>query len=217
MVVRAPGIRDGAEERVHRSRAEAQLVQPGLAQGYGAGGAQALDHGRILVGLMVSVVPGSVGGPYAAGIDEVLDRHGNAVQGSAVHSGRQLAIRLLGLLEGRIGGHGDVRIQESVHQFDARQGRPGQFHGRSLPGPNRRGGLRKRCVLESVHRASFLLPGVARIAHQSAAADAGDGAANSLTGNPDCHLVPSDGTGSMRFCESVVRFQRREPWQVPRT
>ena len=179
------------EEGVHRSRAEGHLVQPGLAQGYGAGGAEALDRGRVFVGHTFGVVPGPACGQYAPGIDEILDRHGNTVQRPSVLSGRQLAIGLLGLLEDLVGGHGDERIQEPVKEFNARQRRPGQFHSRCLPGPNRRGSLRQRYVLESIHRSSFLLPVPARISHRTATALSHDGTANSLTGNSDCHPAPN--------------------------
>ena len=173
MMVRPPWIPDGAEERVNRGRAERQLVQSGLAQGDGARGAQSRDHGRVLVGHMPGVVPGPVRGQYAPGVDEVLDRHRDAVQGAAIRTGCQLAVRLPGLRECLIGGHGNERIQKPVQKLDACQGRPCQFQGRRLPGPNCRGGLRQRRVLESIHRSSFLPLESARILRHHGGAGTG--------------------------------------------
>ena len=120
MIVRPPRVSDGAEERVHRRGAEGQFVQPGLAQGDCAGLAEGRDHGRILVGHMLGVVPGPVGGQHAPGVDEVLDRDRNAVQQAAVPSRRQLAISPRGLFQRLVGCHRDERIQKPVQKLDPR-------------------------------------------------------------------------------------------------
>ena len=86
MEIRAPGIGDGAEKRIHRRRTKGQLVQSRLSQTYGARHPQTGDRGRICARDMFGVVPGAVGRPHTRGVDEVLDRHGNAVQWTAIGS-----------------------------------------------------------------------------------------------------------------------------------
>ena len=79
-------------------RAERELVEIGLPDQHGPGFPQGHDHRRVVAGDVPLAHAGRGGGRRPGDIDQVLDGDRDAVQRTAIASGRELAIGLARLL-----------------------------------------------------------------------------------------------------------------------
>ena len=120
-VIRVEAVRHRAVRRAGADQAGGELVEVGLADEDGAGGAQARDHASVGLGLVGELGAGGGGRP-AGGVDIVLDGEGHAVQRQLVQiagctfqracQGIELGIEL------RFAGQGDPGAVVSA-QFQA--------------------------------------------------------------------------------------------------
>ena len=92
-----------------------------LSQQYRAGGFQVGYHGGVLVGDQVFEDGRTTGGANAFGVELVLHRDRQSVHGSSIVASGYFFLSLLGLGQGFVPAHSDVRVQLAVYLSDAVQ------------------------------------------------------------------------------------------------
>ena len=117
----APGVPRQAVEGGVGVDAQAHVRQVGAADGNGAGGAHALDHGGVHRRRDPGECGQAVGGRQARHVDVFLDRDGHAVEPAQGRSGLHLAVRLGGPGPGLVRQHPHDGVQPGIDLGDPPQ------------------------------------------------------------------------------------------------
>jgi hypothetical protein len=115
------GVAGGPERRVLGRAAHGELVEVGLADHDGAGGGQALDHGRVVRRPPALQDAGRARGGHAPGGHVVLERHRHAGQRPGVLAHRHPAVDGEGALAGGVGGDEVEGVDLAVAGGDGRE------------------------------------------------------------------------------------------------
>ena len=127
------GIARGAEERIDRRHAAAELVGVGLAEQHGAGAFELLHDGGVVVGDVFLEQQRAGGGAHAPGLEEILVRDRECRTGPAGASPhRRHPCKISRLAAREVAGDRDEGVEILIELGDARQIRVGELQRRDL-------------------------------------------------------------------------------------
>ncbi len=110
-----------------------EFEQVGFAHQHGPGRGEAVDEGGVARGHVVGQDAAAAGRTHAGGVDQVLERDGNAVEQAAIQAPTQFIGGAPGGGARLVGGDGDKGVEHGVERLDLGEGQLGHGHGRERP------------------------------------------------------------------------------------